>query len=247
LNVRTALLGLFVVLTIVFASTTVYESGVRATLTSTSTSTVTATSVSTTTSTTTQTTTVTSTLDLTKTLTDAYLSHIGAIESQNATALAAQYETNATLLYASQGGVFPSFLDGSVNGIANITRFYEGSLQTNKNNSQYVSCVTCFDLKVPFSVANETISVTVSSNEKAGNVTSHLVFYGTLNSGGCYVQGVGLCNTQAHAMGFDISYVLQGDRWLISTESQAYIYVDYCITTYLSPDGSVFYCPGPYR
>jgi hypothetical protein len=51
LNVRTALLGLFVVLTILFASTTVYESSIRTTLTSTSTSTststVTATSVST--------------------------------------------------------------------------------------------------------------------------------------------------------------------------------------------------------
>jgi len=244
LNVRTGLLGLFVVLTIVFASTTAYESGIRTTLTSTST----AISVSTTTSTTTQTTTVTSMLDLTKALTDAYLSHIGAIVSQNATALAAQYEANATLLYASpQGGVFPPSLDGSVNGIANITRFYEGSLQTNKNNSQYVSCVTCITLKVPFAVANETISITVSSNEKAGNVTSHLVFYGTLSFGGCYVQGVGSCNTQAYALGFGISYVLQGDRWLISTESLAYVYVDKCITAYSSPDGSVFYCPGPYR
>jgi len=220
------MLGLFVVLTMVFASTTVYESSLRTTLTST--------------------TTVTSTLDLTKTLTDAYLSHIGAIESQNATALAAQYETNATLLYASQGGVFPSFLDGSVNGVANITRFYEGSLQENENYSyQYVSCLTCITLKVPFAVANETISVTVSSNEKAGNVTSDLVFYGATS--GFYVQGVGLSNTAAYAMGFNISYILQGDRWLISTESQAYIYVDKCFTTHLSPGGSIFYCPGPYR
>jgi hypothetical protein len=37
LNVRTALLGLFVALTIVLASATVYESGIRTTLTSTST------------------------------------------------------------------------------------------------------------------------------------------------------------------------------------------------------------------
>jgi hypothetical protein len=245
LNVRSALLTIFAVLTIVFASTTIYESGIRTTLTSTSTSTSTATSVSTTTSTTTQTTTITSTLDLTKALTDAYLSHIGAIESQNATALAAQYETNATLLYASQGGVFPSSLDGSVNGIANITRFYEGSLQENENNSQYFSCLTCITLIVPFAVANETISVTVSSNEKAGNVTSDLVFYSAVS--GVYVQGVGLTTAAAYAMGFNISYVLKGDRWLISTESQAYIYVDKCLTTYLSPDGSIFYCPGPYR
>ncbi len=237
-------MGLFVVLTIAFASTTVYESGMRTTLTSIST----ATSVSTTTSTTTRTTTVTSTLDLTKALTDAYLSHIGAIEFQNVTALTAQYETNANLLYASQGGVFPSFLDGSVNGIANITRLYEGSLQENENYSyQYVSCLTCITLKVPFAVANETISVTVSSNEKAGNVTSDLVFYGNCPICSFYVQGVGVSNIEAYAMGFHISYVLQGGRWLISTESQAYIYVDKCFTTYLSPDGSIFYCPGPYR
>ncbi len=248
MNVRTALLGLFVVLTIAFASTAVYESGIRTTLTSTSTwtstSTVTAISVSTTTSTTTQTTTVTSTLDLTKTLTDAYLSHIGAMESQNATALLAQYETNATLLYASQGGVFPSFLDGSVNGIANITRFYEGSLQENKNNSQYVSCVTCFGLKAPFAVANETHSLMVSSDDKAGNVTSHLVFYGTDSTSNppCYVFGVGPCIADYYAMGFDISYVLQGDRWLISMESLTYISASQCTTAYSSSDGNFFHC-----
>jgi hypothetical protein len=236
-------MGLFAVLTILFASTTVYESGIRTTLTSTST----ATSVSTTTSTTTQTTTVTSRLDLTKTITEAYLSHIGAIESQNATALAAQYETNATLLYASQGGVFPSFLDGSVNGIANITRFYEGSLQTNKNNSGYVSCVTCFDLKVPFAVANETISMTVSSDEKAGNVTSHLVFYSTVMTV-CDDPGQGVyCNATWYAMGFDISFVLQGDRWLISTDRLMYIDNARCTGASSSLDGSVFYCPEQYR
>jgi len=47
LNARTALLGLFVALTIVLASTTVYESGIRTTLTSTSTSTSTLTETTT--------------------------------------------------------------------------------------------------------------------------------------------------------------------------------------------------------
>jgi hypothetical protein len=55
LNARSALLGLFVALTIVFASTTLYESGIRTTLTSTSTSTSTLTSTLTQTSTTTTT------------------------------------------------------------------------------------------------------------------------------------------------------------------------------------------------
>lgn len=43
MNTRTALLGLFVALTIVLASTTLYESGIRTTLTSTTTSTITVT------------------------------------------------------------------------------------------------------------------------------------------------------------------------------------------------------------
>lgn len=110
LNTRTALLGLFVALTIAFASTTVYESGIRTTLTSTSTST----STSTVTAISVSTITTTSVVDPTRALEDAYLSHIGAIESRNATALAAQYETNATSLGAVPGGVNDSF-----DGIAN--------------------------------------------------------------------------------------------------------------------------------
>jgi hypothetical protein len=57
LNARTALLGLFVALTIIFASTTVYESGTRTTVTSTSTTTSTLTQAMTVTSTTRMTTT----------------------------------------------------------------------------------------------------------------------------------------------------------------------------------------------
>jgi hypothetical protein len=76
LNARTALLGLFVALTIVLASTTVYESGTRTTVTSTSTSTSTlrSTSTNTLTSTLTQTTTstATSTMTATSPVTTAY-------------------------------------------------------------------------------------------------------------------------------------------------------------------------------
>ena len=230
LNVRTALLALFVVLTIVFASTTVYESGIRTTLTPTRT----ATSVSTITTTTTQTTTLTSTFDLTKALTDAYYSHLGAVESRNATALAAQYETKATLNAAAIGN--PPV--GSFDGIANITGFYEEA-PTN-------ICVGCHALKAPFAVANETHSITVSSDEKAANVTSQLVFYGNdsvnVAEGGCYVPNVGPCEALTYVVGFNISYVLQGDRWLISTESLTYINSYQCLTISLSSDGSVVTC-----
>src|SRR5438309_1458506 len=95
---------------ITFAITYQHPSSVGTfTLISTTTDTVTATSVSTI--------TTTSFVDPSEAL--AYLSHIGAIESGNATALAAQYETNATLLYASPYGGPPH--TGSFHGIANIT------------------------------------------------------------------------------------------------------------------------------
>ena len=242
MNTRTALLGLFVALTIVLASATVYESGIRTTLTSTTTvtqnNTFTQTSTVTILSsrTLTQTTTVTSTFDLTKALTDAYLSHIGAIESRNATALAAQYETNATLLGAVPGGVNDSF-----DGITNITRFYE---ETPANNSQALSCLLCLAFKAPFAVANETYSTTASNNDKTGNVMSHLVFYGNTSiDSGCYLLNIGPCKASIYIMGFDISYVLQGERWLISTESLTYFNAYGCISVSLSADGSVLYCP----
>jgi hypothetical protein len=238
LNVGTALLGLFVAMTILFASTTVYESGTRTTLTSTTTSTSTAISVSTTTSTTTQTTTVTSTFDLTKPLTDAYLSHIGAIVSDNAPALAAQYETNATLLYDFYNAA-PSH--GSFNGSANIPRFYgrqglPGAFITNNTGGFFPSST--------FAVANDTYSITTSNDQKEWNVTSHLIFYG--NDPECPAGGIFVCPSGTafyYVMGFDISYVLQGGHWLISTENVTYLNEELCVPVSLSPDGSILTCP----
>ena len=219
MNARIALLALFVALTVVLASTTVYESGIRTTLTSTST----ATSVSTTTSTTTQTTTVTATLDVAKTLAGVYLSHVAAIESGNMTALAVQYETNATL-YAPQNGNRGNFFDG----VANITGFYRGELSD--------QCPPCFGVDFPFAgVANDTYSITMSSDLNAGNVTSQLLLYGT---GGPYGQ-----STFTNGERFAISYVLQDDRWLISTESLAQISGGYCQFVSLTPDGVLICTP----
>jgi len=224
LNARTALLGLFVALTIIFASITIYESGTRTTLTSTSISTSTAIRISTVTSTTTQTTTVTSTFDLAKALTDAYLSHIAAVESGNMTALAAQYEANATLYATTQGGNFGYYFDG----VANITSFYRGELSN--------QCPPCFGVDFPFAgVANETYSLTTSKDLNAGNVTSQLILYGT---GGPFGQ-----STFTNGERFGISYLLQGDRWLISTESLTQISGGYCQMVSLTPDGVLICTP----
>lgn len=229
LNARTALLVLFVALTIVLASTTVYESGIRTTLTSTSTSTSTTTSTATVVSTTTS----TSFVDPTKALIDAYLSHINAIASGNATALAVQYEANATLYTAIPG--YPPI--GNFHGVANITGYYQEE-PTN-------ICMACLELKTPFAVANETRSISMSSDDKAGNVTSLLVFYGNTSlEAGCYFPNIGPCAALTFILGFDISYVLQGDRWLISTESLSYINSGQCLTISLSPDGGVLTCHG---
>jgi hypothetical protein len=238
LNFRTALLGLFVALTIVFALTTAYESGVRSTFTSTNMSTVTATNVSTVTVTATSvsTTTTTSTVDPDKALVDAYASHLGAIESRNATALTAQYAVNATLLAVIAG----TPMNGSFHGVANITGFY-AEAPTNIDDLFHA-------LQAPFAVANETHSTAILNNETAGNVTSRLVFYGndsvSVAEGGCYFPNIGPCAALAYTVEFDISYVLQSNHWLISTESVTYVDKFQCLTVTVSPDGSVMTCHG---
>lgn len=185
------------------------------------------------TSTTTQTTTVTSTFDPAKALAEAYISHISAIASGNATTLAAQYEANATLYAAIPG--YPPI--GSFHGADNITGYYQEE-PTNL-------CMACLELKTPFAVANETRSINVSSDDKAGNVTSRLVFYGNTSlAAGCYFPNVGPCAALTFVLGYDISYVLQGDHWLISTESLSYINSGQCLTISLSPNGSVLTCSG---
>jgi hypothetical protein len=218
--------GLVASAIITLAITYPRPSGVGAfTSVSTTTDTVTAISVSTITNTTSQTSTVISTVDLTKTLADAYLSHIGAIVSQNATALIAQYETNATMLWASPNGGPPHA--GSFDGSANITRFYE-------KGAGFFNGSAFFPLST-FAVANETHSITMSNDDKAGKVTSHLIIYGD----------DAIARPEAayfYDVSFDISYVLQGDRWLISTENLTYNNFSSCAAISLSPDGNVLTC-----
>jgi hypothetical protein len=208
--------GLVVGAIITFAITYPHPSSVGTfTSVSTTTDTVTATSVS----------TITMTSVVDEALADAYLSHIGAIESGNATALAAQYETNATLLYASPYGGPPH--TGSFGGIADITGFYKGG-------SIY------FYLIAPYAVANETYSTAMSNGDNTGNVTSNLILYGNANHSCCWPSFS--ATADYYVMRFDISYVLQGDRWLISTESLTMYNFGYCAEVTLSPDGSVFTC-----
>lgn len=227
LNVRTALLGLFVALTIALGSTTVYESGPRTALTSTSTSTLTAFSVSTSVSTV----TLNPAVDSTLALKDAYLSHISAIEMENAMVLATQYETNATIVCAS---VLSGLTNGSEVGIPNITRFYETGGPLNGA-----------PMSAPFAIANATYSAIVSRDGEQGNVTSSLIFYG--NDTQCPAMAISFQCPSGTAFysvtGFNISYVLQSGRWLISTENVKVITTEMCVPLSLSPDGSVMTCP----
>ncbi len=213
MNVRTALLGLLVMLTIVFASTTVYESGIRTTVA-----------------------TTTSVVDPTQAIRDAYLFHIFDIASENTIALAAQYATNATVLYDFPNAV-PSHgsFSGSTNLTRYVTRFYNG-----------LDCPACFPLKLPYGVANQTYSVTMSNDGKEGNVTSHLIFYG--NDPECpVVANEFSCPSGTayyYVMGFSISYVLQGGHWLISTESVTNMNgFERCVPASLSPSGFILNCP----
>lgn len=227
------MLGLFVALTITFASTTFYESGIRTTFTSTSTSTSTAISVETTTSTVTNVSTIVSTITTTsvfvpaEALKAAYLSHIGAIVSRNATELAAQYETNATLLVPCLYGPASCVqgVDGSFNGSANIARYYDGGPVLQLSN---------------LAAANDTYSMTISNDGNAGNVTSHPVFYGNGTVPCCWPNFTGTGSFDI--VEFNITYVLQGDRWLVSTETLTFISGGHCAQAALTSDGSVYTC-----
>jgi hypothetical protein len=102
LNLRAALLGIFVVLTVLLASTTVYELGIRTTLTSTSMLTVTV--------------TVSTIPTAYQELANASTNHLVAIESRNVTALLLGYESNATLhLMGNAPG-----LAGTYHGVSEI-------------------------------------------------------------------------------------------------------------------------------
>ena len=218
---------------VTFAITYPQTSSVGAfTSVSTTTDTITATSVSTTTTTSVSTITTFPSVNLTEALANAYLSHIGAIESQNATALASQYENNATLLLVSDNGVSHSG-NSTYDGSGNITRFYAEN-----------PCSICFLVDGSFypasnAVANDNYSIATSNSGNTGRVTSHFIMYGSASGVCCYTSG-----TAAYYYGlrFDMSYVLQGDRWLISTESQTATSMDYCAAFSISPDGNVFTC-----
>ena len=205
---------------ITFAITYPHPSSVGAfTSVSTTTDTVTAISVSTI--------TTTSFVDPTEALADAYLSHISAIASGNETADAAQYETNATLLWGTEGN--PPNGNGSIDGSANIARFYDGG--------------GAFPLLTSYAIANETHSVTMSNDDKAGNVISTLILYGTrIEGSGPPNVPPGTTTYDLYYLGFNISYVLQGDHWLISAESLTYNGTGYCPAIVLSSNGSVLTC-----
>ena len=76
-------------------------------------------------------------------------------------------------------------------------------------------------LTAPFAVANVTYSATVSNDGEEGNVSSRLIFYGRDTQCPAFAISFQCPGGTAFysVTGFDISYVLQGDHWLISTEN----------------------------
>lgn len=116
MNARSTLLALFLVLTVVFASTTVYESGIRSTLTSTSTLAVTV--------------TVSTVPVAYQELANVSTNHLVAIQSRNVTAMLLGYESNATLrLMGSASG-----LAGTYHGVSEIAALMNVSFPARVEN-----------------------------------------------------------------------------------------------------------------
>jgi hypothetical protein len=90
-----------------------------------------------------------------------------------------------------------------------------------------------------------TYSATVSHDGEEGYVTSVLIFYGKDNQ--CPAVAISFQCPSGTAFylvtGFNISYALQGDHWLISTENVTIINSEMCVPVSISPDGSILTCP----
>jgi hypothetical protein len=151
----------------------------------------------TTTVTSTSTITSTVTLDLTQQASDAYLTHLQAIESQNMTTLVGEYTDNATL------GMFTNNPTGGMGGGTDhgeVEKFY---------------AQTFFSGHPTVDFANESYTTTISSNESAATIHANLTYYGESLYGPC---GDNPCAFYADNARLTINFVRVGGDWLISNE-----------------------------
>jgi hypothetical protein len=156
----------------------------------------------TTTVTSTSTTTLTVTIDPTQQVSNAYLTHLQAITSQNMTALVGEYTNNATL------GVFTNNPTGGMGG-----GYDDGQVEKFYAQVMYLGHPT-----VDF--ANESYTTTISGNESAATIHANLTYYGQ----SLYGQSPhGPCNSNPCTVYVDdarltINFVRVGSDWLISNE-----------------------------
>jgi hypothetical protein len=146
----------------------------------------------------TSTSTITSTvtLDLTQQVSDAYLTHLQAIESQNMTTLVGEYTGNATL------GMFTNNPTGGMGGGINgqVEKFYAQSMFSGHPTVDF---------------ANESYTTTISSNESAATIHANLTYYGESLYGPC---GNNPCTVYVDNARLTINFVRVGGDWLISNE-----------------------------
>jgi hypothetical protein len=156
------------------------------------------TTVTTTNSPVTRTSTATVTVDPGQEVSDAYSIFFQNIESRNATALAAEYQDNATLnVYGYTDGV-----GGSYNGSANIFSFYNALLSN--------GVLATVNLK------NVTYGIYVSETGQSAEVSSMFTMHGSGFFYGGNSENAGTYNATVRSV---TSYALVGEEWLITSDS----------------------------
>lgn len=144
------------------------------------------------------TTTSTVTLDLARQVSNAFLTHLRAITSQNMSTLVGEYADNATL------GMFTNSPMGGMGYMptGNVSKFYAQAIFLGTSHPT-----------VDF--ANESYTTTISSNESAATIQANLTYYGESLYGPC---GNNPCTVYVVNARYTVNFVRASGDWLISNE-----------------------------
>lgn len=143
----------------------------------------------------TSTATSTVTIDLTQQVSDAYLTHLQNIKAQNITTLVGEFTSNPSL-----GAQTNNPTGGMGGGTGNVTKFYAQVMYLGHPTVNF---------------ANESYTVTISSNESAAVTHSNLTVYGQSLYGPCNNTP---CTVYVENAALTLDFVHVGNHWLISNE-----------------------------
>jgi hypothetical protein len=159
--------------------------------------------------------TATSTIDSTQSVSAAYAAYLRNLKSENTTGLAAEYESQASLVWGYAPSTGADEGGRRIVGVANITQLFY---------SNFCPSLCLFDT---VNLANETHVVSIAGNGTEATLDSNITIYGN-STGGTNPPGF-YTRSYADTAALNFSYVLAADgNWLISNETWIYTTYNFC-------------------